>query len=96
MLVTEFGMNTLVRMQLWNAELAIIVIDPSISMSPEQQAPPWLFLFTQPVVTAVPVAVGAKVGDALGEYVVPGEGAIVGLAVGRTLLEGVEDGCTDG
>ena len=59
MLVTEFGMNTLVRVQPWKAELAIAVIDPSISISPEQQAPLWLFLFTQPVVRAAAV-VGAQ------------------------------------
>jgi len=63
MLVTEFGMNTLVIVQPWNAELAMVVIDPSIAMSPEQQVPPWLFLFTQPDVTVT--AVKAKVGDAL-------------------------------
>ena len=52
MLSTEFGMATDVILQLLKAYAAILVEELLISMSPEQQAPPWLFLLTHPIVTA--------------------------------------------
>jgi len=72
MLSTEFGMATDVIVQLLKAYAAILVEELLISMSPEQQAPPRLFLSTHPVVRCI---VGATVGSLVGGGdVIVGEG----------------------
>ena len=71
MLSTEFGMATDVILQLLKAYAAILVEALLISMSPEQQAPPRLFLSTHPVVRYI---VGeAVVGSLVGGDVIVGE-----------------------